>query len=550
MRPHLSLKGSARQVAHSILEFTAAPAILRTAVGRSGWLWALRHSGTAEKSQVSLGKEVARRLSAATTAAQGSLFLQALARSMRKESAKVDLLATSAELELNAGRKPPGLRTIIQRSLALADEQLRGGRPGVAAVWLARAGGIAFHRTIQFDTPSPELATSPADYMAPFRSSTAFRRITQETSPKVHRDKTAAKQKILFVSFKNWNFLDGIMGQLGDCQFRRLDLADIAGVPLSPLQLLRSRLTGVDTTSDWYSTFQENIDWADTVWVEWGQRAAVVVSMLETSTARVIVRLHSFEAFSIFPHIINWDAIDDLIVVSPHMESFCKALLPQLTPPTHLKINSLPNFMLLSHLARPKTDAAEFTLGMVGWGNITKDPLWTLELLRLLRASNPAWTLRLIGRPLDPSLSPANAEYDTKLNQFIDEHHLRSSIVFVDFTTDLATELQNIGTIVSSSIRESFHAGFVEGAASGCTPVVRDWPAFAHFGGPRTLFPADWIAADPAQACDRLMSTSAPRAGGDLAGREASQFSIDHFDWAHVYQQYQQYIPCTPLPSS
>jgi glycosyltransferase involved in cell wall biosynthesis len=548
VRPHLKIVSAARAMAHSVLRVAAAPNVLRTATGRSGWLWLLRHSGTPEQSQVPLGKEVARKLSTATTPTQGALFLSVLAESMRTESGRVDLLATAAEIQLNAGLNPPALRKIITSNLSLADEQLRAGRPGAAAVWLARAAGIAFHRTIQFDTASPELASSPNEYLAPFRSSTTFCRLTPTAPPKAREQKTAPQEKILFISFKNWNFLDGIINQLGDCQHRRLDLADIAGVPLSPLQLLRSRLTSVDTSSPWYSTLQENIEWADTVWVEWGQRAAVVLSLLDTSTARVIVRIHSFEAFSIFPHLINWESIDDVIVVSPHMEKFCRSLLPQLSTPHHVPIHSLPNFMQLSHLSRPKTEAAKHTLGMVGWGNITKDPIWTLELLSQLRSSEKEWCLRLIGRALDPSLSPANAQYFARFNQYIDEHDLRSSIEYIDFTNDLAAELQNVGVIVSSSIRESFHAGFVEGAASGCIPVVRDWPAFAQFGGPETLFPAEWIAVDPAQAHDRVMSLCSSAANRESASRGASQFSIDQFDWSHVYQQYQQFIPCTPLP--
>ena len=49
--------------------------------------------------------------------------------------------------------------------------------------------------------------------------------------------------------------------------------------------------------------------------------------------------------------------------------------------------------------------------------------------------------------------------------------------------------------------------GLIESAASGCVPVVRDWPQVAALGGARGIYrdtPA-WVTSTPAQAAARIV---------------------------------------------
>jgi len=76
--------------------------------------------------------------------------------------------------------------------------------------------------------------------------------------------------------------------------------------------------------------------------------------------------------------------------------------------------------------------------------------------------------------------------------------------------SDMPAALTEVGVVISSSVRESFHLGVVEGAASGAVPVVRDWPFFAgRKASARALFPAGWVVGSPAEAAERIRAATA-----------------------------------------
>ena len=97
-------------------------------------------------------------------------------------------------------------------------------------------------------------------------------------------------------------------------------------------------------------------------------------------------------------------------------------------------------------------------------------------------------------------------------------------------TTDVPGALREVGVILSSSVRESFHAALVEGAASRAVPVVRDWPLMRRWDGPGRLFPADWVAADLDAAAHRVHAATADpdvwRRAGDQARADAERFGL------------------------
>jgi hypothetical protein len=81
-------------------------------------------------------------------------------------------------------------------------------------------------------------------------------------------------------------------------------------------------------------------------------------------------------------------------------------------------------------------------------------------------------------------------------------------------------------------VRESFHLGLVEGAASGAVPVVRDWPYFP--GAVRALFPADWVVDSPRAAAERVLAVTADEETWRKAGAVASGHVIGRWDWDDV----------------
>ena len=106
-------------------------------------------------------------------------------------------------------------------------------------------------------------------------------------------------------------------------------------------------------------------------------------------------------------------------------------------------------------------------------------------------------------------------------------------------TDDVPAALEEIGVILSTSVREGQPVGLLEGAASGAVPVVRDWPFFAgREHGARTLFPSDWVVDDPVEAAERILKSTHDEATWRRLGQEASDEAIARFDITTLASDY------------
>jgi len=182
---------------------------------------------------------------------------------------------------------------------------------------------------------------------------------------------------------------------------------------------------------------------------------------------------------------------------------------------------------------RPKLPGSEWTLGMIGYENISKDPAWTLDVLDILRREDARWRLLLLGRdfPRTNLTGPARV-YRDRFESRLDA--LGEAVSRPGFTDDVPEALRQIGVIMSSSRREGTHEGLLQGVASGAFPLVRNWPYVAKWGGPATLYPREWVVEEPEQAARRLLEATADRAAFDQARAEAAEWIVSRFDWSTV----------------
>nr|WP_281497017.1 glycosyltransferase [Ornithinimicrobium sp. F0845] len=145
---------------------------------------------------------------------------------------------------------------------------------------------------------------------------------------------------------------------------------------------------------------------------------------------------------------------------------------------------------------------------MIGWAQPVKDPAWALEVLARLRAHDPGWTLVLVGPDFAPGTVTSGREYAARFRERLAAPDVRGGVEFVGATRDLAPHLRSAGFVLSSSRRESFGLGLVEGAASGAVPVVRNWPIFARLDGARGLFPSEWVVDTVEAAVERVLANA------------------------------------------
>ena len=126
-----------------------------------------------------------------------------------------------------------------------------------------------------------------------------------------------------------------------------------------------------------------------------------------------------------------------------------------------------------------KPAEARFNLGLVGISQVAKDPLWALDVLARVRKHDERYRLLLVGGDMDPKTSRATKDYLNEFEELLEPLEESGAVVRLGATDDVPSKLVEIGTILSSSVREGCHVGLMEGAASGAVPVVRDWPFYA-----------------------------------------------------------------------
>jgi len=425
---------------------------------------------------------------------------------------------------LGAGTIPPRLDDTIADVLAAADRTAGDER----VEWLVLATSLAFHRTVHLDEVESPIVKDPGAALAPLLASVAWRELIapagRTQSPTAKRPRHG-RPRLLVVHDGDLRFLEPLLHRLRESnivELRLLDLpawAEASGLaaPLRLVDQVRARANPRVAESPWAKALEAELSWADTVWVEWCQRSAALVTMVDPGARRTIVRLHSFEAFTVFPHLVDPSRIDEFVTVSVPLQRLCAAVVPSLAGPGRTTAVVPP--LLPVVVPDPSTRQPDaLTLAVVGWGAPAKDLPWAIDLLVHLRRTDPRWRLLLVGAtPTAPGYAARIEAARSAVPDAIDE---------LGWTDDVAGALAGVDVIVSSSTRESFHLGLAEGVAAGALPVVRDWPTLQPFGGAAAVWPTDWVVGDVPAAADRIaawISSGRPRPAEPAARQQFAE---------------------------
>ncbi|MFE7522122.1 glycosyltransferase family protein [Streptomyces halstedii] len=520
------------------------PRVLRTGPGARAWRMAVTAPGLPENVRFKLAKRVGDGLRKANRPAGAVLTLNAAAEQSREPRHRADLLRTAAQMELKRGQVPVKLNEAIGAESARADQQWKKGNGKAAGASLARAMELAFHRVLHFDRPESPMADAPEAYLAALHSGEAFKAMTAANG-RTHKPAEPPADRplrLLFVTRKNANFLTEIRDRYehhADVEVRSLDIAsepDLDALVKSPARMAAFRL---GANPAFAHTVEERLrpflDWADTVFIDWCTGPAVLFTAVDPGTTRIVVRLHSFETFSAWPFLTDLSRVDDLVFVGAHLRDLTVSAVPSLRGPEAPALHVIPNAMDLRRYERPKASDARFTVGLTGISAVAKDPRWAVAVLKLLRARDERYRLFLIGADVDGTLSPAARAYADVYEQEVASLEPSGAVRRLGQLSDVPEALTGVGVILSSSVRESFHCGFVEGAASGAVPVARNWPFFADKpNGAHTLFPAGWLAGSPEEAADRILAVTGSEEVWLAAASEAASFARLNWDWSVV----------------
>ena len=269
---------------------------------------------------------------------------------------------------------------------------------------------------------------------------------------------------------------------------------------------------------------------ADVVYVEWAELFCAAVTLMPFD-APMVVRLHRYEALTPAPALMDWSRVSRLLTTEGSARLLERAA-PDVTK--GVDVVTAPLLVDTTPFARPKNPAARRTMAMVGYSQMVKDPMWALDVLDAVRAVDDAWRLILVGAADQWEAGPIAADYRSRFeSRLIDED---AAVVPLGRREDVAEVLRDASVILSSSTYESTHVAVIEGVASGCLPVVRDWPDARPVGGAHATYPPEWIVVDPAEAAARILAASKDDASpADSAeASAAAQWLVENRDPAAI----------------
>lgn len=243
---------------------------------------------------------------------------------------------------------------------------------------------------------------------------------------------------------------------------------------------------------------------ADVVVADWADKGAVWASTVVPDGTRMVVRLHSVDVLSAPAQLVDWSRVDDIVFVAEHVrDAFTAIMGPRVA---HARTHVVTNIVPPERFPDPLLPDASRTLGIVGWGQVVKDPTFALEILERLVQEDDRWRLRLIGTDFGQHHAAAANDYARRFRERAMEADLVDRIDYTGFTRELPRHLRHVGFVLSTSLREGCPVGTLEGTAAGAFPVVRDWPAFARYDGARRLFPERCVVTTPDEAASLISS--------------------------------------------
>jgi hypothetical protein len=438
---------------------------------------------------------------------------------------------------LEFGFVPTKHKEIFDLSIMTADSKLAKGEMAQTTQFLTSAAVIGFHSVVHLSSTISPLVARDSRYLDAWSASPAVARLHSSSMSTINIRNVydRANSEISFFTYANSNFLPLLIEQVnlefGE-QAELIDFADEAFIdlPLSiPKQIRFAFESSLSPSLAKEPTISSQVEF-----IEWGQRTAVLRSRMAKPLKKRIVRIHSYEPFTVFPQLICADGIDLLIFVSEFMKKLTFHVAPHLQAIGSVVI---PNAMDLSSFNTNKYESASKTIAMLGYASTAKDPLWALEVVEELNKIQPGWKLILAGADFSQTKKPSEIAYGIEFMKRLAS--LSDQIELIPFQIDVKEFLQGVGVILSSSVRESFHIAVAEGAASGCLPVVRNWPFFQEFDGARSIYPKDWVVESPRSAAERIVANSELT----ISQRDDIRSEIvSMYDWSGVKKKYHDAI--------
>lgn len=457
--------------------------------------------------------------------------------------------------ELSDGQGGHGWRREVGILLARADHALERERIHSAVRWFDKALRVAYHPTLHMGASSP-LVEDPDGFLRPLRDSTTGQALLEapvpsgsaprRPEPRAGREQSTTV-RLLVIAQQNWTFLRPLLDALRETGHFEILEFEVDGLPEADRPDRESILQArYDLVTDGRripapERMVQAYEWADVAFVEWGHHILSWVTMLDMAPRLLVARYHRFEAFTPFPLLHDHSVIDRLLHVSPPIRGLVEAMVPASAEvPTDIVGNLLSRG--LGTVSEEPRDTK--VLVQVGWNREIKDVLFSIDLIERLRLEDPAYRLNLVGPEL-----PDRPSDDTLYQSTVRERLAtlpRGAVEQLGVRRDIPKIFATAGVVVSSSFGEGTHESVMEGLATGCPAVVRDWPHARDYGGAASIYRSEWVVSDVEAAFRRIMDLQDPVVYAEESAA-AREWAVRHRSPDAVVAGYERALrACTP----
>ncbi len=239
------------------------------------------------------------------------------------------------------------------------------------------------------------------------------------------------------------------------------------------------------------NSLKKFLDQNEVVFFEWVGENLVLASQLPHQ-AKIITRLHSWELFH-WAKWVNWNAVDQIVLVSKAMESRFNEIFPGNAE----KVIVLPAGKSLERF-QPQAHPFSGKLGMLGSILPIKRVYDMVLTLSELHKKGLDYTLHIAGKP-DGEFN--NQRYYASLLSIIDYLELTDKVIFEGWV-DPTAWLPGIDIYISNSYWEGQQNALLEAMASGCYCLSHCWR------GAEEILPDDCIYTTEASLIDKIVQYS------------------------------------------
>ena len=264
--------------------------------------------------------------------------------------------------------------------------------------------------------------------------------------------------------------------------------------------------------SDALSEFLAAIPDYRTIWLEWGNDLAIALttdSKRPLRGKRVICRIHSYEVLDGIADRIDYNQIDDLVFVAPHIRDILLNRRPEIVCRVK-RIHCIPNGIDLSRFTFLERKRG-FDIACVGSLNHKKDPMVMMHGFKGIHDKDPRYRLHIAGDIQDQ-------RYAFAIDSFIENNELKGSVFFYGFQKDVYEWLVSMSYILCSSLMEGHPVALMEAMATGCKPLIY------HFPGADSLYPKQYLWRNVDELVQRIEEPYQPQ---EYRTFIADNFSLD-----------------------